>query len=448
MEQHILEAQRYFSNYRLPLERSEIGLREYDLAAKALEADNRSLTAASGIALFVGGAFATIIGSRDLSTLKAQAAQSGFGGFCVLSGSLMIVALLLTHYFACLQRSAVHAARKIVVLRRLLGLDYGNIETVLPSETLDGANEPFAIAMFPGWTSLQAIPTMTVALVTGLAEFLIFVGFEAGGVVALKVYGKPSLYVGPIVFFVIMTAYRLALLENFETIGLLLARWVGQIIKVPLKKRTGHVLYRLRLAIAEAHRLQLNLRQMHDLLVYIEDRRFFLHNGNSATAALGAVYRYIRYGKRSGGSTILQQLARSNFLQRLDAPLRRKIMEWLVAPWLNRTLTKQEALDAYLVSVRFAAGAIGLPDGIRHFFPDHKLSEPLPAHRKFILIERLSNVTATFPRVRIRKLVNSCLERGFINKHDVKLINIEYMKLGDVGKINLSGQIPSLDSED
>lgn len=444
MDEHILEAQRYFPTYKLPLERSEIGLREYDLAAKALEADQRSLTAAAGIALFVSGAFATLLGSNDPSTFDSRVVQVGLVALYMLSGVFVAVALLLTHYFARLQRSAVHAARKIVVLRRLLGLDYGNIETVLPANTLDGANEPFAIAMFPGWKSLQAIPVLAVALVTAFTQVIVFAAFHEGLDQVVATGSSTPWIAGVLTALLIAIFYRLSLLEDFETLSFLIARMVARFLNVPLKRRTGHVLYRLRLAISEAARLNLNLRQMHSLLVHIEDRGFYCHNGNSVLAVLGAIYRYARFRTKSGGSTILQQLARSNFLERLRPTLRRKIVEWMVAPWLNRTLNKREALDAYLVSVRYSAGVIGLAKAIHYFFPDQPLAAPLPRHRRFILVERLSNITDTFPQARIQKLVNSCKKEGLLEECDAKLLNAAYSELAILGKLDLAEQTPSL----
>jgi len=444
LEQHILSAQRYFPNYLLQPERSDIGLREYDLAAKALEADNRSLTAASGIALFVGGVFATLIGSRDIKALKALTADSGFVGLGTLACTLIVVAVLLTHYFALLQRSAVHASRKIVVLRRLLGIDYGNIETVLPADTLDGANEPFSIAMFPGWTSIQAIPTITVALVAGLTQAIVFAAFEAGGVFALPPVWRVPLLIGPITVLFIGLVYRFELMEDFETARFIFAKKIARFIRVPLKLRTGHVLYRLKLSIAEAARVRLDLKQMRPLLLHIEDRDYFKHNGNSARAAIGALYRLACFRKFSGGSTILHQLARSNFLESMKAQFGRKIVEWMIAPWLNHALGKDAALDAYLVSVRFGPGRIGLAEGIQYYFPDQKLSDPLPTHRKFVLIERLSNVSGTFPHARIRSLVGSCLQAGLILDSDIPLIEAAYRDVASLGRIHLANETPTL----
>jgi penicillin-binding protein 1A len=179
VEAHLAAAQWYFPYYKLDPKRSEIGLREYDLAAKALEADQRSLTAAAGIVLFFSGAATTVVGSgTGLQTFVSIAHTLGTSLEWGVTIAIAAVAILSTHYFARLQRSATYAARKIVVLRRLLGLDYGNIESVLPANRLDGANEPFSIEMFPGWTSIQALPVVVIALLAGCATFGIVSAFS------------------------------------------------------------------------------------------------------------------------------------------------------------------------------------------------------------------------------------------------------------------------------
>jgi penicillin-binding protein 1A len=445
MEAHLRAAQQYFPTYKLDPKRTDIGLREYDLAAKALEADQRSLTAAAGVALFSGGVAATVFGSSTASTsLGTFVSGAGFTGLIVLSSLFLVISLLLTHYFARLQRSATHAARKIVVLRRLLGLDYGTIETVLPADTLDGANEPFAIRMFPGWRSLQAIPQLAVALLSGVAQAILFStspmplaeGSFAGA------WSAPL--AGALMFAISLVFYRVSLLESYESVRFLIARMLATSLGVPLKQRIGHVLYRIRLAIYEAKRLKLDLAQLHPMLVQIEDRDFYRHNGNSVKAACGAVWRYYRYGARAGGSTILQQTVRSNFLKTLNPRLRRKLLEWLLAPWLNRQFDKKEALDAYLVSVRYARDIIGIVPALRHYFPDHPLTDPLPRHMQFLLIERLSNVSQSFPEARIQCLVDSCKRAGLMEDSDVARLNSSYSNLAQAGKIDLQGRLPTL----
>ena len=63
MSDHLKASQFYFPYYKIDPNKSEVALREYDLAAKALESDQRSLNVAVAIALFFSGSLATFVGS-------------------------------------------------------------------------------------------------------------------------------------------------------------------------------------------------------------------------------------------------------------------------------------------------------------------------------------------------------------------------------------------------
>jgi penicillin-binding protein 1A len=445
VEAHLAAAQWYFPYYKLDPKRSEIGLREYDLAAKALEADQRSLTAAAGIVLFFSGAATTFVGSgTGVQAFISIAHNLGSGLEIGLAASVATVAFLSTHYFARLQRSGTYAARKIVVLRRLLGLDYGNIESVLPADSLDGANEPFSIEMFPGWTSIQALPVVVVALVTGCAIFGIVSAFsyinpgsgsaQISDWLTLQPFEAGILW-GALGAVLLCVFYRWSLLDDFETPRLREAMMLGRFLGTPLKARVGHVLYRLRLSVYEAERLGLRLPDMFKMLVSIEDRAYYRHNGNSLNALAKALIRYARYRKLAGASTIYQQLARSNLLTVFDAPLRRKLLEWMLAPWLNGQFTKEEGLKAYLCSVRYARGVIGLPAALDYFFPSKPLTDPISPAEQFVLIERLSNVSQTYPAPRVESLIASAKRANLLSDDDVKSVHSHYDRLKRAGKI-------------
>ena len=83
---------------------------------------------------------------------------------------LLIVILFLSwltiRYFSERQKSIVFDSRKIVVLRKMLGLDYGANQLVLPNQRLEGASNPFSIKMFPGWFTLTAYPFWIMILLT------------------------------------------------------------------------------------------------------------------------------------------------------------------------------------------------------------------------------------------------------------------------------------------
>ena len=326
-----VSAQQYFPTYQIPDE-SEIALKEYDLSAQGLAADQHGISVAAGLLVILAGGITTILGSENggsfISALVFQASkQTEFLSYLAVFG-LSIVAV---RYLVELQKSATHGARKIIILRRLLGIDYGHIEKVLPSDRLEGANEPFAIAMFPGWGSTVSMAAVTVAAVSSYMMYGLAVGFVASRqsfshyfVYSLEIKSMVfSTSLGIANFALMIIIYRRSLFEEWETHRFHLAKLLGNIMRLRLKRRMGHVLYRLELSVFEAKRLGINLGAFEKILVRIEDRRFYLHRGNSVSDAAKALVRKVKFKARGGGSTIPQQLCRSNFLSKIRRDFRR-----------------------------------------------------------------------------------------------------------------------------
>ena len=102
--------------------------------------------------------------------------------------------------------------------------------------------------------------------------------------------------------------------------------------------------------------------------VAIEDRRFYRHWGIDPRGMARAFVADMRGGGvRQGGSTITQQLAKTNFLSG-DRTIKRKGQEIIIAFWLEAWLTKQEILSRYLSSVYFGDGVYGLRAAAHHYF--------------------------------------------------------------------------------
>jgi penicillin-binding protein 1A len=102
--------------------------------------------------------------------------------------------------------------------------------------------------------------------------------------------------------------------------------------------------------------------------VAIEDRRFYRHWGIDPRGIGRAMIANLRGGGlRQGGSTITQQLAKTNFLSG-DRTIKRKAQEVIIAFWLEAWLTKQEILSRYLSSVYFGDGVYGLRAAAHHYF--------------------------------------------------------------------------------
>ncbi|MCB1556439.1 MAG: PBP1A family penicillin-binding protein [Alphaproteobacteria bacterium] len=100
----------------------------------------------------------------------------------------------------------------------------------------------------------------------------------------------------------------------------------------------------------------------------IEDRRFYRHHGIDPAGLARAMLRNLLKGRMAqGGSTITQQLAKNLFLSP-DRTLKRKIQEALLALWLERNLTKDEILSAYLNRVYLGAGTYGVEAAAQTYF--------------------------------------------------------------------------------
>lgn len=107
---------------------------------------------------------------------------------------------------------------------------------------------------------------------------------------------------------------------------------------------------------------------MIDAVLSIEDRRFYHHFGIDPIGLARAVYVNLRSSDRTqGGSTITQQLAKNLFLTQ-DKTYKRKIQEALLALWLEKELTKDEILMAYLNRVYMGAGTYGIEAATRVYF--------------------------------------------------------------------------------
>ncbi len=82
-------------------------------------------------------------------------------------------------------------------------------------------------------------------------------------------------------------------------------------------------------------------------LIAIEDRNFFLHNGVDIKAVVRAIWENWRHGKiREGGSTITQQLIKTNFLTP-ERTYQRKFAEAMMAMALERRLSKEQIFTLY-----------------------------------------------------------------------------------------------------
>ena len=103
--------------------------------------------------------------------------------------------------------------------------------------------------------------------------------------------------------------------------------------------------------------------QLINALIATEDVRFYEHSGID-NSRLFTIIVYNLIGKRQGGSTISQQLAknlfpRKNFKSIVDKAVT-KIQEWITAVRIEQRYTKDEILTMYFNTVEFGNNSFGI----------------------------------------------------------------------------------------
>jgi penicillin-binding protein 1A len=104
-----------------------------------------------------------------------------------------------------------------------------------------------------------------------------------------------------------------------------------------------------------------------DAFIAIEDERFHEHPGVDIKGIGAAMLDNIRTGSLRGGSTITQQLVKNVYLTN-EVSITRKIKEAYLALQVEKVLTKDQILEAYLNRNYFGQNAYGVQEASRTYF--------------------------------------------------------------------------------
>lgn len=423
----------------------DIVLEEYKTAAKNLESEERVFLNASNIALIAATGFGSIaIGSLEKLTKQFEATIPAQVTLSVLFGIITVFSLVAIRYFADRQKAVVFSARKVIVLRRMLGLSYGTMQLVLPNWRVEGADEPFAVRLFPGWTTYVTYPYYALALISSTVIFFLLSALCKVQLTAMVIGDMPVwiiiLLLSVLWSLFLAYVYRHALLDVHERSLLLATQNVARLIRLKLITNIEYVIYRATLARYEIARLKVDLTVLKRVLVFIEDRSFFSHRGLSVRALIRALFGLLGLKRRSGGSTITQQLVRTLFIQDITKLTRRKIVEMLLAICFDRVFTKNEQLELYLASVRFERSVYGVLEAM-HYYWGYIVARPSIA-QAFFLIERVSNIHSNLLSEKIIQTANSAIKAGLITAVDISELYELYYDAVNAGKIkDIDGKI-------
>lgn len=415
-----------------------IALEEYRSAARILESEERVFLNASNVVIIAfAGLGSLAVGKLDKLTSQFKDAVPEYVIIAFLLLLTYLVSSRTMRYFAHRQKTIVYATRKVIVLRRMLGLSYGNFRLVLPNWRVEGADEPFAIRLFPGWNTYVTLPFYLISAVSAAVVFFFVAAFcQLKAVTNLLPDQSWPIVLGVTTLWLMRMAYsyRKALLDTHGRMGLLLTRHIARTLGLGLVNNFEYTIYRANLARFELLRLGVELDELRRQLIHIEDRAFIAHRGVSLRALGRAFLGVVHLKRRSGGSTITQQLSRTLFIRDLQKLARRKLIEILLALWFDRVIEKEDQIQMYLASVRFERHTYGILAAMRYYFGDI-IRKPSPA-QAFFLVERISNVRSQLLASKIRETVSSALEFGTLNRSDVSKLEEIYATAITEGKIS------------
>ncbi len=161
-------------------------------------------------------------------------------------------------------------------------------------------------------------------------------------------------------------------------------------------------------------------------LMAVEDRRFYYHFGVDFLGIIRAAYQNYR-AKRvvQGASTLTQQLAkdlliRQGLFEINDRSIKRKVLDVLLAVWLEWKFSKDEILTMYLNRVYLGGGTYGIEAASQRYF--NKSARELTVFEAAVIAGLMKAPTRYSPssnpekaRERAKIVLQLMQEAGFIN---------------------------------
>ena len=415
-----ITSERYFPSYSI---QRDIGIAEYNSADAHLRAENQAVKWATSITVLLSGVagFSVFEPTALNDTFFLLKPTSDIGHLYLLIVVLLISFALIIH-LADLAKSRSFAERKVIVLRRMLGVSYGENSLVLPNWRIEGADNPFAVKIFRGYLDHRIFPLYVILAFGSLTVFGLSIGSINYVLDVLDHEGRAafgSVVILALFYFTTGLAVYVRQLRDFnENSVLMLAKMAARVLFVPVSNNFPYKNYRILLDVAEAERLKANFKLIVPFAILIEDNEFYKHKGINWRGIARAIKGKLSSKNLGGGSSITQQFARSNYINKLNLGIRRKIVEFILAKWIETVMTKNEILKGYLSTARFEFGVYGFHRAYRHFGLD-QVSE-MQSWEAFILIERLGNIHGRFLGNRVKALLEKSIAKNLLTMEDAR----------------------------
>lgn len=432
--------QQDFPTYIYKENNKDIVIEEYKAAVKTVESEEGNFTKTLNITVFLATAFGTTTISFmpklfDLSNniIPIQIM------YILMLIFVLILSIFIILFFTDQQKSIITAKRKVIVLRRMLGLDYGNLNLVLPNNKVEGATNPFIIKMFSGWSSYISRSFYILLFVSSILVFYIFFHIFRQNFTfplyqfKINVTSLDIFFTG-IWIIIYICIFRISLFDKHDSIFFLIALFLSKLMRIKIKTDSEYIFYKTILSYHEATRLKIDFKNLKEFLIFIEDKKFYKHHGVSISGYTRALLGICNIKKRkSGGSTIQQQLFRTLFVSEYQKTIRRKILELICGFWINKVFSKEEILKMYICSVKFDLNCFGIIKAMNHFFS--KNLKNCSKAQAFFLIERLSNTKQKLLYNKISSTIKSAKNQGKLSTTDIQEIIQIYKKAINEKKI-------------
>lgn len=108
-------------------------------------------------------------------------------------------------------------------------------------------------------------------------------------------------------------------------------------------------------------------KPLRNAVISIEDQRFYKHGGIDTRSLTRSFINNLTSDSTQGGSTIDMQLSK-NLLTNNERTMKRKIQDMYNAKMLNKIMTKDEILEAYLNNIYLGKSAYGVQSGAQLYF--------------------------------------------------------------------------------
>ncbi|MCL1868058.1 MAG: transglycosylase domain-containing protein [Paludibacter sp.] len=139
-------------------------------------------------------------------------------------------------------------------------------------------------------------------------------------------------------------------------------------------------------------------------LVATEDKRYYSHSGIDGR---GLIRAFALLGRKGGGSTITQQLAKQLYSEQSRNIFERalkKPIEWVIAVKLERLYSKEEIATLYLNQVDFLNNAVGIKSAAMSYF--NTTPEKLTIEQAATIVGMCKNPSVYNPRKNLQAATN------------------------------------------